>query len=522
MTTNLVVGSGPSGVMAAAALLDAGQSVTLVDVGAELEADKRDIVRRLAAAPVEDWDPALVAQVSGYAVEPGGEVPVKLAYGSRFPYADADLGTLVQDGSKCLQSGAKGGLSTLWGAAVLPNADSDFADWPVTTAEMAPHYAAAARGLRVAGTRDALEARFPFHAPPAPAPRASRQAEAALARMERRRASLSAAGLTFGRSRLALRADDGPAGKACAYCGLCLSGCPLGAVWSSAELLDELVARRGLVYRPGFRATRVAGTGGTARVTGVLAATGAEETLAARRVFLACGPVSTARLVASSLGWHGRDLAMRYQPYFLLPLLSSAGVPGVETERLHTLAQAFVELDDPRVSARTVHLQLYGYDEHIRDSLSFLDALPPLRRALAGRLMFFQGYLHSDEAGGLALRVAADGSARLTAAPSARARAVVRRAALALTARMRDHGFLPLLPLLRAGAPGEGNHVGGTFPMRARPAETETDALGRLAALPGVHLVDSSVLPSLSATTFTYTVMANAHRIAAAAAAEGG
>jgi choline dehydrogenase-like flavoprotein len=54
--------------------------------------------------------------------------------------------------------------------------------------------------------------------------------------------------------------------------------------------------------------------------------------------------------------------------------------------------------------------------------------------------------------------------------------------------------------------------------MRETPGPLETDALGQLRELPGVHLVDSSVLPSLPSTTFTYTVMANAHRIARAVA----
>jgi len=523
---NLVVGSGPSGVMAAKALLDAGRPVALVDVGDELEPERRALVARLAERRVEDWDPALVARVSGYAREPGGSIPIKLSFGSRFPYAAAEMSRLDQSGTKCLQSFAKGGLTNLWGAAVLPNAEKDFADWPVTLAELAPHYAAAGAALRIAGERDALERDFPFYAPPAPAPRPSRQAARALERMESRRAALAAAGLRFGRARLAVRTEDGERGKACAYAGLCLSGCPYGAVWNSADLLDELAARRGLLYRPGLRVERLEGAGGGVRVRARRLATGAEETLEAARVFVACGPVATARLVAASLGLHGRELAMKYQPYFLLPALALAATPDVEGERLHTLAQLFVELDDPAVSARTVHLQLYGWDEHVRDALAGATRLlgplaGPARRALAGRLMFFQGYLHSDEADGIRVRVADDGSAALSAPPPLRARRAARRAARVLAARARDLGLLPLTPLLRDGVPGEGNHVGGAFPMRARPGELETDRLGRLPGLPGVHLVDSSVLPSLAATTFTYTVMANAHRIASEAAAEG-
>lgn len=413
---DLVVGSGPSGVMAAAALLDAGRPVRLIDVGDELEPERRAVVAKLAAAPVESWDPAAVARVSGYGHEPGGSVPVKLAFGSRFPYADAEMSRLSQDGTKCLQSFAKGGLSNLWGAAVLPNEEKDFAGWPVTRAELAPHYAAAARALWIAGPRDALEAAFPYDAPPAPPLRTSRQVEKVLARMESRRESLAAAGFRFGGARLAADASR------CDYSGLCLSGCPYGAVWSSAAYLDRLVKERGLVYSPGLRADRAESAGGGVRLRARRVATGAEEVLDARRLFLACGPVSTAKLVAASLGLHGRPLTMRYQPYFLLPLLAFAGTPDVESERLHTLAQAFVELDDPAVSPHTVHLQLYGWDEHVRDALAgatrFLGPLGgPVRRALAGRLLFFQGYLHSDEADGISLTTAADGTARLSAAP---------------------------------------------------------------------------------------------------------
>ena len=50
--------------------------------------------------------------------------------------------------------------------------------------------------------------------------------------------------------------------------------------------------------------------------------------------------------------------------------------------------------------------------------------------------------------------------------------------------------------------------------MREKPGRFETNRLGQLPDLPGVHLVDGSVLPSIPATTMTLGVMANAHRIA--------
>ena len=54
--------------------------------------------------------------------------------------------------------------------------------------------------------------------------------------------------------------------------------------------------------------------------------------------------------------------------------------------------------------------------------------------------------------------------------------------------------------------------------MRRKPGELEADVLGRPSAWERVHLVDSSVFPSVPATTVTFSAMANAHRIATIAA----
>ena len=41
----------------------------------------------------------------------------------------------------------------------------------------------------------------------------------------------------------------------------------------------------------------------------------------------------------------------------------------------------------------------------------------------------------------------------------------------------------------------------------------ESDRLGRVSHFSKIHMVDGTVLPSLPATTITYTIMANAYRI---------
>ena len=63
-------------------------------------------------------------------------------------------------------------------------------------------------------------------------------------------------------------------------------------------------------------------------------------------------------------------------------------------------------------------------------------------------------------------------------------------------------------------ATGKSYHWGGSFPLsNSTESRFSTDRIGRLQQWRRVHLVDASVLPSLAATTFTLTMMANAHRI---------
>jgi len=53
--------------------------------------------------------------------------------------------------------------------------------------------------------------------------------------------------------------------------------------------------------------------------------------------------------------------------------------------------------------------------------------------------------------------------------------------------------------------------------MSRAPEKGETDDLGRLSGWSRIHIVDASVLPAIPASTITFSVMANAHRIASRA-----
>jgi choline dehydrogenase-like flavoprotein len=130
--------------------------------------------------------------------------------------------------------------------------------------------------------------------------------------------------------------------------------------------------------------------------------------------------------------------------------------------------------------------------------------------------MVVQGYLDSKDSSAISVRLerrAVGDELVLEAIINPQAKTHVRGISRKLFKCSKYLHTIPLLPLLQIGKPGEGAHVGGTFPMRHTPRELETDILGRLTGTRKIHIVDASVFPSVPSTTITLSVMANAHRI---------
>ena len=98
--------------------------------------------------------------------------------------------------------------------------------------------------------------------------------------------------------------------------------------------------------------------------------------------------------------------------------------------------------------------------------------------------------------------------------PNQRAKTTLRRVVTKLFRNQKYFRATPFPFMGGLGAPGRGNHSGGSFPMSKKPKEFETDTLGRPFGFENVNVVDSTIFPTVPATTITLTIMANAHRIA--------
>lgn len=519
---NIVVGSGPAGVAAARALLDRGESVTLLDVGQRLPAANAEALKNLRSKPRDLWNPIDLDKIRGSARSSHRGVELKTAYGSDFAYRSLDE---VQEISKSVlirASYALGGLSNVWGGAVLPYHARDTAAWPIPLHALQPHYQKILSRLDFSAVDDELAKLLPLHAQPSAPLKPSRQAEQFLAKASPHRDALLSAGLHLGRSRLAVRAAPDSLAPGCVYCGNCLTGCPYELIFDSTQWIEEWKNQIRFSYRPNILVEKLREINRGVEVQAVDQSTQQRVNFAGDRVYLAGGILSTAKIVLSSLEQYDREYSVKASQYFLFPFLTKTGVAGVRSEDLHTLAQFFLEVNNKEVTSHLINLQGYTYNPFLGNYLTsrlgpLAKILRPMVDGFLGRLLIFQGYLHSDDSPHITMKLVKTVKGdrlQISRADNSQTKPTIRRLLTLLRRHKKILGGVPLSWMTAIGKIGDGSHLGGIFPMQKNPGPAASDILGRPTGFRHVHLVDSSVFPSIPATTITLSVMANAHRIA--------
>jgi choline dehydrogenase-like flavoprotein len=422
---------------------------------------------------------------------------------------------------------AKGGFSNVWGAAMLPYLQEDIDDWPLTINDLAPHYRAATAITGLAAKHDDLESRFPLYTDQLTDLQPSRQVKNFLHDLEQHRTELQRQGVVFGASRLAVRARNSQS-RSCVYCAMCMYGCPYGLIYNTSSTLEKLLTDDNFTYLKDIVVQKLIERNGEVEILAESRINGTPQTFRARRVYLAAGALTSSKILLESLGAYHHPLTVKDSQYFLLPLLRYRGVAGAAREELHTLSQAFLEIFDHGLSPKSIHLQIYSYNDLYAEAMRNVlgpvhNLVQPASRLFLERFLLIQGYLHSDLSAKISLTLEPPRNGErsrlvLNGENNSLTEITLKKLVRKLWKLKASLKAIPLARLLNKGEPGRGFHAGGTFPMRKSPKDFETDIYGRPTGFQKVHVVDATVFPSFPASTVTLTVMANAHRIATATA----
>lgn len=469
-----VVGSGPSGWATALKLIELGHNVTVFDGGVSKE-----------------------SHISNSSIV---AINQKLLRGSDFPYRMFQNGpTINQQGTNLAFSFATAGLSLVWGATMLPYSFDEFDLWPLKFSDMDMYYRQISETVPISGVVDSLEKKYEPYLSRPPLLSSTRVMkfleEAKVVANER---------ISVGASRLAIK-SRGTDELSCNYCGSCLVGCPRNLIWYAPPIKNNKIN-----YVAGVRLLSLSEN--KLITLNFVDKNAKESNYNFDKVFLATGNIETFRILATSKIIDSKADLLDSATFFIpFRLKSRYGKPE---KAKYSLSQAFIRIEDD--CYKPLQIQIYDFSEDLveraQKRLPLGEKIPkwilriPLRRLFVGI-----GYLDGFDSPLIRMQLADNGDVELTPVyrDAKSTQSKVEEVLKNNREFFRKVGLVPIKKLIQYALPGEGVHAGGWLPMGVT-----SDVLGRPHGLRNVHVVDSSIFPTIPAGAITYTVMANAMRIA--------
>jgi choline dehydrogenase-like flavoprotein len=512
MIDNLIIGSGPSGISVAYALASKGEKVTILDAGYVFEEERRQMIKPLLNKRCEEWGETdsifkgdLDSSISG--------ISEKRLFGSDFSTRQNELYQIKKKNAFFFTSLAKGGLSNIWGRGIEPVMEKDTAKWPISYAKLKPYYLKVLQFVPLSACKDSLEVSFPLFTEHYNKPILSRQASKLISNFNENQSELATLGLTGGVSRIAATYTGGK--NDCNQCGKCLYGCPYGLLYSSTDTLDKLIKERKLEYIPGYIVDRIEENGRGSYIKCIEEKSGNKVNFYAEKVYLATGPYSSAKILTKSMELFDHELILKNSDMYYIPALLMNPPNGVMSERLITASLISMVLEDHSISNYSISMHCYLYSELFQDILNNLvgvlkkPAKPFIDKFLNRFFMIF-AFIHSNESSHLSAVLDRKKDVMIiNGIENPNRHLTEKKLKRKLRLLKRLTGFFPLPFYKDNNLPGSSMHSGASFPMGKT-----SDLLGRPDGFRRLHIVDASVLPDIPSGSFTFTVMANAYRIA--------
>ncbi len=192
--------------------------------------------------------------------------------------------------------------------------------FPIKPAELEPYYDELTRHIGVSGANDDLTPYFGAEGELQPPVELSRFASGLLAGYQRRRSRFAGAGVSIGRTRLAVLTRPHRGRQPYGYGNFEFFRPHDPAIYNPAYTLRELMDKKRISYEPGHLAVSYTETGQGTEVTTKNLATGAAETFRGRALILAAGALNSAKLVLQSNKEYDARLPVLDNPMSCLPL----------------------------------------------------------------------------------------------------------------------------------------------------------------------------------------------------------
>ncbi|MFQ5334593.1 MAG: hypothetical protein ACE5DN_00820 [Flavobacteriales bacterium] len=523
----ILVGSGPSGSMAAQTLVENGADVLMLDGG--FFSDKSySLIPEKSFEDIRQHEEEQYRYLLGDSFEglPLGELGTgaQLTPSRQFITERTDeLLPLHSETFSPMQSLARGGLGSGWGAGCCVFSADELRLAGMDPTSMHEAYNTIASRIGISGERDDSSnytiAALDNILPPQ---NIDNNAQMLLSEYGRKKAKLNALGFHLGKPGLALLTEKMGNRHETKYHNMDFYSDKRKSVWRPWMTIDELSGADNFSYRGGSLVLRFSEAGKQVEVTYLDLESNSIKKVRCRKLILACGALNTARVVLASYNDRSTSLPLLCNPYYYVVCLQAGLMGKISRAERTSLAQLSI-FYDPDGGNRDVSMaSVYSYSSMMMFRL--LNRLPVNMRDGRKLLQFIMpgmliaGIHHPDMPSvdkfvklGLKSqngREVLKTTFRLSHSESCK----VRQRNKLFRKALRMLGCLPV----KTVHPGFGSsiHYAGTLPYSVNAADYSLHPSGRLHQTTAVYVADSSGFTFLPAKGITLSIMANAHLVA--------
>ena len=297
-------------------------------------------------------------------------------------------------------------------------------------------------------------------------------------------------------------AASGP--RACVGCGLCLSGCPYGSIFSSTQYFDGLLLR-GRINRIQGKVETLSQVGDKVEVQ-YRNNSGETNLRIFDRVYVSAGALGTPIILMQS-GLTPSNLQIKdSQVFYFIGLY----------KRRKKMSDVKFSLSQMTITDKTSYsASLYECNMDVRNRISSLikdkcfGLKIPVPRFLDRYLFLGIGFLDSDHSGSIQLSRGHKDEVIIEMQNNPKTAKSVRKAIRSIKHRLRRDRFWVISRLTQTPPVGAGFHLGAGLPLGSEHVAEN----GTLRNVNGVYIADVSLLPKIYAGSHTFNSMSLNHQI---------
>lgn len=520
---NIIIGSGPASVSAATEILQNNRKLIILDIGNEIEDEKKKIKKEfLQTEDVNKFKEQV--NLSKKKIKNYPDPNLKFPYGSDFVFKILKNENIEHsENVNTLSSNAKGGLSNIWGTLSSPFYKKDIEHWGLSYEEFYKQKDKVLQIIPISSSDDNLNNFFNTKIGQNHTFDISLTSNEILKFLTKNENQLNKNGFFYGRSKFAVSNKYSYNNTNCRECGLCHYGCPYECMFNAKNLLNNLIDKykENLLYKKNIFVKSFKKKNNIISLETINTLSGEINYFTCENLFIGCGPILTASLILRSKILNIKDVKIKESQRFYFPAFFLGKSDNNLKELKNTLPELFFEIYNKKISSKSIHLQFYTFNDLMLKPFEkyfgkFTKYLTKIFPFIFNRLTVIVGYIHSDYSSDLIIKQVGDeknDKFEIISNHNNQSKTIVNKC-VKFIKKILKKKFLIIPQLVALNAPGSSYHYGGGFPMsNLKINENSTTLNGELHNFKNVFILDASVFPDIPGSPTTFNIAINSSRM---------